>query len=155
MAGEYITEEYIKKLLVEVCNSLNCKVPKIYFLADEFFIRALCKLPIVKEIMEYGVYKNFYAEYASFAAMGQGVIIFSLDRANKFLKGFSEYQIQEYLKYVLGHEVGHIIDWHDDPLKNEELANSYAKKVADVDAYEQVSRVIWEPIYDELEKGGD
>jgi hypothetical protein len=56
---------------------------------------------------------------------------------------------------VLGHEVGHIIDWHDDPLKNEELANSYAEKVADVDAYEQVSRVIWEPIYDELEKGGD
>ena len=105
--------------------------------------------------MDSGVYKDFYNEYASFAAMGRDKIVISLDRANKFLKGFSEKQVCEYLKYVLGHEVGHLLDWNDDPIENEMVACTYGAKVCDLEVYKEVDRVLWKPVYDNVEGSGD
>lgn len=153
MESKYITKTYIKSLLKEVCDILKCKPPKIIFLPDDIFMEAMCNLPVTKAIMKSGVYKDFHNEYASFAAMGAGRIVMSLSRANKFLRGFSEKQVCEYLKYVLGHEVGHLLDWKEDPFENEMVACTYGKMVSDVAVYEEVSKVIWKPIYDSIEDG--
>lgn len=153
MENKYLTKAYIKNLLQEVCCILDCKLPKIIFIPDDVFMEALCNLPVTESMMKSGVYKDFYNEYASFAAMGMGKIVISLERANKFLKGFSEEQVCEYLKYVLGHEVGHLLDWKEDPFENEMAACAYGRKVADNDVYEEVSRVLWKPIYDSIKDG--
>jgi hypothetical protein len=153
MEDRNLTKTYVKNTLKEVCSMLKCKPPKIIFIADDIFMEAMCNLPVTKAIMKSGVYKDFHNEYASFAAIGDGKIVMSLERANKFLKGFSEKHVHEYLKYVLGHEVGHMLDWNEDPIENELIACSYGSKVCDVEVYEEVNKVLWKPVYNM--EGGD
>ena len=54
---------------------------------------------------------------------------------------------------MLGHEVGHMLDWNEDPIENELIACSYGSKVCDMEVYEEVSKVLWKPVYNT--EGGD
>ncbi|HZK27068.1 MAG TPA: hypothetical protein VFD00_05990 [Thermoclostridium sp.] len=154
MENSYLTKTYIINILKEVCSILEYSPPQIIFIPDDIFMGALCSLPVTKLMMDSGAFKDFHNEYASFVAMGSGKIFISLDRANKFLKGFSEDQVYEYLKYVLGHEVGHMMDYCEDPIENELIACKYGAKVSDMKVYEELNKKIWKPIYDFMEGGG-
>jgi hypothetical protein len=143
-----ITKKFIKNILVALCEQLKYPIPKVEFIPDAVFLEAYLNLPVSKKLIEMGVFEK--ESTPSFMAMGSKVIYVSLSRANKGLSQFSEYQVSEYLKYALGHELVHINEWVDDPVANELNANEKSITLADPEAYAYVNGVLWKDVLEKI-----
>jgi hypothetical protein len=143
MENKYITEEYVLSILEEVCKEMNYDIPKIRFPPLDKFLKKAKTYPINKAFIKAGVYKDFEKEYENFAGMESYVIVFNIELANKYMCRFEEDEIDQFIRFVMAHELTHINNWIDDPIENENAANKAAKKFIEKDIYVKIASYIY------------
>jgi hypothetical protein len=143
MENKYITEEYIKAILKEVCNEMNYDVPEIRFPPLNKFLEKAKTYLINKAFIKAGVYENFEEEYESFAGMENYIIVFNIEQANKYMNHFEKDEIYQFIRFIMAHELTHINNWVDDPIENEHVANKAANKFIDKNIYEKIASHIY------------
>lgn len=148
--SNFITKKYINKILDEACLKLGYPKPKVIFMRERTFLEIFKDTIVVQEIIKRGGFNNYYEEYPNFTGMLGDSIVISLKRAKKLLKGFPEYKVREYMKYVIGHELCHIYNNHTGTLDEEGIACDEGAKITNMEIYNEVRDHVWGPLIKRL-----